>query len=122
VQQLTNNHCKKISAGLGQLASIDSEHKDVPIADAIRASMAFPLFFTPWEIKKCLYADGGEQNNCPSNLFENPPGVFNNEVLTIRLDSLDDIRYFQHNIQPPATPVTNAWQYITANVTAILNI
>ncbi len=98
-----------------------SEHKDVPIADAVRASMGFPVYFSPWTIKGCLYGDGGEQNNCPSDVFEVKPGEFNPEVLSVRLDSLDEIRYFKYGVKPPATPIKNSLECTFAHFESATN-
>ena len=39
---------------------------DVPVADAVTASMAYPLFFKPVHIKGSVFVDGGLTSNGPS--------------------------------------------------------
>ncbi|MBN9286848.1 MAG: hypothetical protein BGO43_05160 [Gammaproteobacteria bacterium 39-13] len=98
-----------------------SQHKDVPIADAIRASMAFPGYFTRHVIKGKSYSDGGVQMNCPSAVFEEEPGVFNPKVLTVRLDSKDEIKYFEEGIEPPEKEINCTLDYAVANFEASTN-
>lgn len=38
----------------------------MPVADAVTASMAYPLFFKPVPIGDSLFVDGGLSSNCPS--------------------------------------------------------
>lgn len=96
-----------VETKLNETFSHLSEHADVSIATAIRASMAFPGVFTQPTIKGVRYCDGGTQNNCPSQAFENPPGTYNPKTLTIRLDDEDEIRYIENGIKPPAKKVNN---------------
>lgn len=110
-----------LNTKLNETFSYKSEHKNVPIADAVRASMGFPVYFSPWKIKGCLYGDGGEQKNCPSDVFEEKTGLFNPKVLSIRLDSLDEIRYFKYGVKPPPTPINNALECTFAHFEAALN-
>ncbi len=100
---------------------LDEKNKKVPIADAIRASMSFPGYFTPWIINGCKYSDGGIQNNCPSNVFEKEPGVFNSEVFTVRLDSLDEINYYENGVIPPPTEINTAMECAIAQAEAMLD-
>ncbi len=91
---------------------------DIPIVDAIRASMAVPFFFKPKEIKRKMYLDGGMLLNYPVELFDdakyvsnascqldtayyanrnklmNTCRVYNKETLGFRLDSSDQIAEF----------------------------
>lgn len=97
-----------------------SKHKDVPIAEALRASIAFPLVFTPWKIKGKLYGDGGIQNNCPYNVFEERRGVYNKKTLCARLDDADEINYFQNGVLPPVKPIDNLFQCAEAHFTSAL--
>ena len=45
---------------------------DLKVADAVRASMAYPFFFTPIKINGCYYVDGGLLNNFPVKIFCDP--------------------------------------------------
>ncbi len=110
-----------LNTKLNETFSYLSEHKDVPIADAVRASMGFPVYFSPWKIKGHLYGDGGEQNNCPSNVFEEKEGEFNPKVLSVRLDSLDEIRYFKYGVKPPPSAIKNGLECTFAHFESALN-
>lgn len=98
--------------------SYESQHRDVPIADAVFASMKFPGFFTPHIIKGHRYFDSGTQRNCPSEIFENRHGQFDPEVLTIRLDSQHEINYYEQGIIPPPKPPRNIFQALGAIIGA----
>jgi NTE family protein len=45
-------------------------YPNIKIADAVRASMAFPFFFTPIKIDGSYYVDGGLLNNFPVKIFK----------------------------------------------------
>ena len=45
-------------------------HPNLPVVTAVRASMAYPFFFTPVKINDCYYVDGGLLNNFPVKIFE----------------------------------------------------
>jgi predicted acylesterase/phospholipase RssA len=51
------------------ISSIDQRYAEVPIAKAVRASVGFPVFFTPQEIPQCpgggWFVDGGLVSNFP---------------------------------------------------------
>lgn len=110
-----------LNTKLNETFSWRTEHADVPIADAVRASMGFPVYFSPWPIKGCLYGDGGEQNNCPSTVFEKEEGEFNPEVLSVRLDSMDEIRYFKYGVKPPPSEINTGLQCTFAHFESALN-
>ncbi len=110
-----------LNTKLNETFSYLTQHKDVPIAEAIRASMAFPVYFTPMKIKGCFYGDGGEQKNCPSDDFEEEPGTFNPKVLSIRLDDVDEIKYFEEGVRPPPTPINNFLECSLAHFESALN-
>lgn len=46
------------------------EHADLPLADAVRASMAIPFYFTAQEIGGDVFVDGGVLLNYPIHLFD----------------------------------------------------
>lgn len=98
--------------------SYQSQHHDVPIADAVFASMKFPGFFTPHIIKGHRFFDSGTQRNCPSEIFEKTHGQFDPEVLTIRLDSQNEINYYERGIIPPPKPPKNIFQALGAIIGA----
>jgi predicted acylesterase/phospholipase RssA len=54
---------------------------DVPVVDAVQASMALPPLFQPVEVQGVLCSDGGLVNNFPVNLFDE------SRVFGIRLTS-----------------------------------
>ncbi len=100
----------------------------VPIADAVRASMGFPGYFTPWKIKDpitgkvFLYSDGGIQKNCPSDVFEKQPGLYNPKVLSVKLESFDQIKYFDKGIPLPAKDIKTPLQCAVAQFEAAMNV
>ncbi len=117
VQAFNNN------TGMNETFAWDTIHADVPIADALRASMAFPVVFTPWPIgtftykengtKKSAplyYSDGGIQKNCPYDVFQKKPGEFNPQVLSVKLGSFERIKYIDKGIPLQPKPKTTALQ------------
>lgn len=89
-----------------------------PIAEAVRMSMAIPLFFEPKTYQKDaqghfiyqqdlpvedkyghMYVDGGLIQNFPLNLFDRE-GIPNAEVLGLRVDSPAEIKALRQ-LQPP---------------------
>lgn len=110
-----------LETGYNETFSHLSEHADVPIADAVFASMKFPVFFTPFEIKNTLFFDGGTQRNCPSQAFEKRPGEYNAETLSIRLDHQNEINYYEKGIKPPRKRPKNIFQSLAAQFGAATN-
>lgn len=98
-----------------------SEHADVPIVDAVFASMKFPGFFSTHEIKNTLYIDGGTQRNCPSAAFEATQGTFNPKTLSVRLDRQDEINYYEKGIKPDKRRPANLLQAFIAILEAATN-
>lgn len=60
---------------------------DVSVCDAIRASMAIPIFFDAHEINGEYFVDGGLQNNYPINCFDTD-NIPNPETLGFHLGLL----------------------------------
>lgn len=110
------------STGFNEVFSHVSQHKDVPIADALRATMAYTWFFTPWKIKGNLYADGGLQADCPVKLFEDIDGVPNPEMLAVWLDEPDRLSYFQNKIPLKPSVPKNLTEFIYANILGMYNV
>ncbi|MBS0288321.1 MAG: patatin-like phospholipase family protein [Proteobacteria bacterium] len=110
-----------LNTKLNETFAFNTEHRDVPIADAVRASMAFPGYFTPWKIKGCLYSDGGLQKNLPSDVFEQAPGQYNPKVLSVKLEAFDQIKFYDKGIIPPAKPIRNAFECAVAQFECALN-
>ncbi|MFO1258333.1 MAG: patatin-like phospholipase family protein [Gammaproteobacteria bacterium] len=103
---------------LNEIFSYLSEHKDVPIAHGIRASAGFPFVFTPVEIKGSLYGDGGIQKNCPSTAFDEG-SVANKKTLSIRLDDIEEINYFEKGITPKAKKLNRPAKVFIAEIGAL---
>ncbi|MGE3317943.1 MAG: patatin-like phospholipase family protein [Candidatus Berkiella sp.] len=110
-----------LETGYNETFSHLGEHAEVPIADAIFASMKFPIFFTPFEIKDTLFFDGGTQRNCPSEVFEKNPGEYNPQTLSIRLDHQNEINYYEKGIKPPRKRPKNIFQSLAAQFGAATN-
>lgn len=108
------------NTGIVETFSWETDHKDVPIRDAIRASSAFPGVFTPVKIKGIFYSDGGIQNNCPSDIFSKN-GEFNPRVLTCRVDSEGEIKFYETGVRPPSQPINNIIQFLMRIFNASLN-
>lgn len=64
---------------------------DVKVKDAVRASCAIPLVYTPYKIDGVRYVDGGLVNNIPVNTFTDSA---NTEVYAINLQSKDMYPFF----------------------------
>src|SRR5690606_35078834 len=80
-----------------------SQHKDVRICDAIRASMAFTGMFIPWPIKGFIWVDGGVRCNCPVTIFEYK-GIHDPSVLVVWLDECTTMDYLLHGHLVPDEP------------------
>jgi len=110
------------STGFNEVFSHISQHKHVPIADALRATMAYTWFFTPWKINGHLYADGGLQADCPVKLFEDVDGTPNPKMLAVWLDDADRLSYFQNQTPLKPTPPKNLTDFIYANICGMYNL
>lgn len=110
-----------LNISFNEVFSFQTDYKDVLIADAIRASMAFPFIFTPWIIKNNMFADGGMQRNCPINVFESTPGVPNPLALSLWLDDADNIRYFEDKMKPKSEPIHSFISFIDEIMESITN-
>lgn len=70
----------------------DSDTANVPIADAVRLSMAFPFVYKPTVVNNKnhplygLWTDGGLYNNYPLHVFDVPGKSINRSVLGFLLD------------------------------------
>lgn len=63
---------------------------DAPVADAVLASMAVPLFWPPVEVCGWWYCDGGVAMNHPLSVFAEHPAE---EIIGVRLDSGAEILF-----------------------------
>lgn len=114
-----------------EIFSHETIYKDVPIRHAVRASMAFPEFFTPWKIRyvdpksgqkeTVLFQDGGLQSNCPIGVFNLGKNEANPEALAIWLATDDIIQFMEHGKPLPKRPPKHDYQLIEATVEANLN-
>lgn len=111
-----------INTGLNETFSYESEHADVPIADAVRASGGFPFYFTAWKIKDCWYSDGGIQKNCPSDVFETVKGKGNPKTLSLRLDDQTEIEYYKKGVTPPPKEINTILDFTVAFFKAFANV
>lgn len=111
-----------VNTGLNETFSYESEHADVPIADAVRASGGFPFYFTAWKIKGCWYSDGGIQKNCPSDVFETVKGEGNPKTLSLRLDDQTEIEYYKKGITPPPKEINDILDFTVAFFKAFGNV
>jgi NTE family protein len=84
-----------LSQGKLQLFSPDRT-PNVPVADAVAASICLPLIFTPWIIGGELHVDGGIVSNLPAWPFDEEREL-DPEALTIAIEIAD---------RPRSNPVT----------------
>lgn len=77
----------------------------------MRASMAIPGFFTPVKIGKKTFVDGGLQNICPVDVFEEEKGKPNPAMIGVWLDPKDTINFFEKGTKPPSKPVEDNKDY-----------
>jgi len=102
---------------------------DVPIKEAVRASMSIPLYFQSVLREKNIWVDGGVSWNYPVNIFDNvrfvsnPANavkveynsdegyVFNYETLGFRLDSTKVIEYNADHWKNEPVEINNIKDY-----------
>lgn len=115
---------------INEVFTHDSDYKDIKIKEAIRASMAFPGFFTPWKIKVrqsngthkiFTFQDGGIQANCPIGVFNLPGNKANPEALAIWLAQQAMIDYIEKGTPLPDKTIEHDYQLFEAAVEASLN-
>lgn len=88
-------------------------HPDIKVSDAVRASMAYPLFFTPLKLNGCYYVDGGLLNNFPIKLFSD-------QECTIGFNLVDDDELLQKTDNKIAKiPINGLIGYLKSVVMAI---
>ena len=63
-----------LTLGRAEYLCIDN-HPNMPIVDAVRISMSFPLMYTPVEYEKNMYIDGGVLAPYPIEYFEGADDV-----------------------------------------------
>lgn len=95
---------------------------DTPIWQALRATMAYPVYFTPQVMNNSYHTDGGLLNNCPANIFSDQFGAANPEVLCSLLENADTIRYLEKGIEPPERPIHNSSDYLRAVLNGVLSV
>lgn len=88
--------------------------RHIPLATAVRASMAIPVFFTASQVDLGdegvhTFVDGGLVDNYPVHLFDN--GCRNPETLGLRVDSADEIAWYQQLLAKPV-PVGGLRDYL----------
>lgn len=102
---------------------------DMPLADALRISVAIPLFFEPKIYSKTaqgkfiydkqqalvedsagdMYVDGGLANNYPIRLFDT--SYLNPETLGLRVDSAHEIAFLRDKQAAKREPIKNYLDY-----------
>lgn len=125
---------------------LSHEHEtkfDIAIADAVRASMAIPFFFTAYKIphwsETCTYVDGGVLDNFPIRLFdffhftkEGIKGteedkiksaniIFNPKTLGFRVEKKRDIEMLSEGHRLPPDSIDSFKDYVKTLMTVILN-
>lgn len=110
-----------MATGFNRVFSHTSDHKDVSIANAIRASMAYPGFFTSWFINGAHYSDGGLGGDCPVHLFSCESGRPNPKMLGVWIDNRARIDYILNNREPPEEKVSGIRQFFYTAAVALYN-
>lgn len=115
-----------LNKGFNEEFSHTSQHNQVPIALAMRASMAYTGFFFPVKIKvkdkEVLYGDGGLQSDCPIMIFETIQGKPNPNMLAVWLDDLDRLKYIHHGTMPEGMEINSAGSALYAQMVALYNL
>lgn len=100
-----------ISRQINEVFSWENERlRDVPIWQGVAASAAFPFYFEPISIsingQTELFSDGGLQNNCPIDLFENANNSLSPNAIGIWLASSTEIHLLNQDTLPPFTSLS----------------
>lgn len=139
-----------LSEGTSEVYSLE-DTEDMPVIDAVRISMSFPLAFAPVE-KKGSRVDGGIVRNYPIKLFdkvkylhyrpeleknieiydernerekiktEENKWFFNEESLGFRLDSEEEIEWFTRNKKPEPNEIDNVWEFFLRFINTVLSV
>lgn len=112
-----------ISRGVDEIFSYSNPRlKDTPIWQAIAASGAFPGYFKPVKItlnnQVEEFSDGGLQNNCPINFFDNPKGTPNPEAIGLWLATTSEVLYLENGDLPPIQDLNHTYEDWEAEVAA----
>lgn len=99
-----------------------TEHCDVPIAQAIRASMAFPIYLAPVLIKGNYYIDGGALRNCPGEMFEKQKGRPHPKLVCVMLEDREMIEFLLQGKAPVSTPVRHFPQFLSRVLSMLLGV
>lgn len=98
-----------ISTTFNEVFSYQSRNKNVPIAIALRASMAYPGVFTPVQIGDYQYSDGGLQSDCPiRSFFNRQTKKYDEDMLAVWLDDYDRLKYIFDGTKPKGVPINSA--------------
>lgn len=121
-----------LSTRTAQVFNVDNT-PDVPVALAVRASIGYPVFFTPTVINDDMYVDGGVTNNFPADIFpahttlgirliSTAPSVLETGVPTNIISYLLSIVWAMHDramqISVDALPAENT-MLITSDIAAL---
>lgn len=99
-----------------------SKYRDVPIVDALRATIAYPGKISPWKIGEDEFSDGGVQADCPVKLFEKTQGIPNEEMLAIWMDSEDRLRYLAKGTPLKSEKPQGVISHFYANIMGLYNL
>lgn len=64
---------------------------DTPVADAVTASMAYPLFFKPVQVEGAVYVDGGLASNAPAWVLDDLRDMADARIPTFAFRLLDPL-------------------------------
>ena len=114
LHKLTGKHLVLVSCSLAYRKTAMFDYKtvpDMPVIDAMRASMAIPFIFSPVVYNNDYFVDGGATNNYPINFFDYTPtdteekpltlGIMlfsKNEILRPKRENINDIGDYSSSV------------------------
>jgi NTE family protein len=139
-----------LSTGFGEIFSHETT-PDMPVADALRISMSYPLLFAAVRAKNGdVYVDGGLLNNYPVTMFDKPKYlhnsshcceidrynshnlkihldnkeklVCNRETLGFRIGSEQEIGILNHHDNPPHHKIDGIFSYLERFAKSVITL
>jgi NTE family protein len=113
LHKLTGKHLVLVSCSLSYRKTAMFDYKtapDMPVVEAMRASMAIPFVFAPVYYNHDYFIDGGATNNYPINFFDYTPTDSNIKPITLgfMVFSKDDI------LRPPRKNIQDLGDYTSS--------
>lgn len=116
--ELTNIEFHTFSVEINSFEITDISYKTHPdwtILEAVYASSALPILFSPFKKDNKIYADGGILTNYPlSYLFKNNPNINTDEILAINNNNIKIVEV-ESNIEIDTTTNINTYELDASN-------